>query len=132
MTFILLDIDHFKTLNDALGHSAGDNLLSFTGELLRASLRGTDIGVRYGGDEFAIIMLGASPLEGSALAQRVVSLFAQQSALLGTVPPVSMSAGVASVVTGRTCSAESLVRLADQALYRAKRKGRNTVQSVRA
>jgi diguanylate cyclase (GGDEF)-like protein len=132
MTLIAFDVDHFKTLNDTLGHAAGDDLLAFTGELLRGSLRPTDIGVRCGGDEFLVIMLGASACEGSALAERIVRLFAQQGASTGVKPAVSLSAGVASLCGDRPRDAGHLLHLADEALYRAKRGGRNAVATLGA
>jgi len=130
MTLIAFDLDHFKALNDTLGHAAGDDLLAFTGELLRGSLRPTDIGVRQGGDEFLVIMLGASASEGSALAERIVRLFAQQGACTGVKPAVSLSAGVASLGGDRPRDADHLLHLADEALYRAKRGGRNAVATL--
>jgi diguanylate cyclase (GGDEF)-like protein len=128
LSLVMLDIDHFKELNDTLGHAAGDDLLEFVGELLRGTLRPMDIGVRYGGDEFVIIMVGSSPMDASALAQRIVRLFAQRAKLIGVLPAVSMSAGVASLRASRARSAEQLVKLADAALYRAKRAGKNSVR----
>ncbi len=130
LTVVMLDVDHFKALNDTLGHSAGDDLLAFTGELLRASLRSGDIGIRHGGDEFAILMLGASCREGTALASRVVRLFSQKAALLKVVPPVTMSAGVASIRADRATDADHLMHLADAALYQAKGRGKNAVESA--
>jgi diguanylate cyclase (GGDEF)-like protein len=128
LTLVMFDLDHFKALNDTLGHSAGDEALAFLGELLRGSLRETDIAVRVGGDEFVVLLLGVGPAEAAVTMDRIIRLFTQRASLFEVEPPVGVSAGVASMVADRARSGEHLWSLADEALYRAKGAGRNAVE----
>ncbi len=130
LAVIALDIDHFKQVNDTLGHAAGDELLVFVGELLRATLRSTDIGVRLGGDEFVVLLFGASVTDAAALAERLVRLFGQKAGLLNVGAPVSMSGGVASMRASRVQTGHDLLQAADAALYRAKRRGKDAVETA--
>jgi diguanylate cyclase (GGDEF)-like protein len=127
LSVVMIDIDYFKNLNDSLGHAAGDDLLRFTGELLRQCLRGNDLAIRLGGDEFVLILPSASAADAACVAQRTVSLFGQRAKLLDMSPRPSMSAGVASVWEAHAVTAQELTRCADEALYRAKRLGRGRV-----
>lgn len=127
MAVILFDLDNFKSLNDTLGHAAGDEVLSFVGELLGGSLRSSDIGLRLGGDEFAILLLGTSIEEAVRTADRLVKLFAQRSSLYPVKPRVGVSAGVASLKYHRPENGIGLVAAADAGLYRAKRTGKSRV-----
>jgi diguanylate cyclase (GGDEF)-like protein len=125
LSILMFDIDHFKTINDELGHLRGDDLLRAVGAQLTRLLRSTDIRCRYGGDEFLII-LPATPLIG---AQRVAESVLRQMATLAMVAdgktiPVTVSIGVA--VAGNTeLGVTDLILRADEALYQAKRDGRN-------
>lgn len=127
MSIILFDLDNFKTLNDRRGHAAGDELLQFFGELLGASLRTSDVGIRTGGDEFAIILLGSGSEAAAETAHRITKMFAQRAALANTTPPVTTSAGVASIVTHKPGSGAALLALADAAMYYAKGTGKGHV-----
>lgn len=128
LTLVMLDLDHFKTLNDTLGHSAGDETLAFLGELLRGSLRKTDIAVRVGGDEFVVLLLGVGPAEAAGTVGRIIRLFSQRASLIESEPRVGISAGIASMAADRAGSGQDLWNLADEALYRAKSAGRNAVE----
>jgi diguanylate cyclase (GGDEF)-like protein len=128
MAAVMVDIDHFKALNDALGHAAGDELLQFTGDLLRQCLRGHDLAIRLGGDEFLLLLPGASAEDAASVAQRTVRLFGQRARVLGARPMPSMSAGVASVLRTAAGSLQELVQCADDALYQAKHRGRDRVE----
>ena len=127
MSIVMLDLDNFKKLNDTKGHSAGDEIMRFVGELVRGTIRPTDVGVRYGGDEFAIILVDTTPDKAAALAERFLRLFRQRAGVLDLDPPVSVSAGIASLLRDRPNSGKHLLDLADQALYKAKSRGKNTL-----
>lgn len=125
---IMLDIDHFKTFNDSLGHVAGDALLHELGNLLSEHVRTGDVACRYGGEEFVLILpeasLDATKARAELLREEVRHLHVEHKARsLGTV---TVSLGVAGFpnhgVTG-----EAVLESADAALYRAKREGRNRV-----
>ncbi|HSW44974.1 MAG TPA: diguanylate cyclase [Phycisphaerae bacterium] len=127
LTIVMIDVDHFKTLNDTLGHQAGDDLLKFIGELLRQCVREHDLGIRYGGDEFLLILPGASAEAARVIAERTLRLFAQQTRLLQVEPKPTMSAGVASIRDHCPSSPQTLLQMADAALYVAKRGGKSRV-----
>ncbi|WP_046212489.1 histidine kinase N-terminal 7TM domain-containing diguanylate cyclase [Paenibacillus wulumuqiensis] len=129
---IMFDIDQFKQVNDTYGHEAGDIALMHLAATAREILNEQDIAGRYGGDEFIICMPGASVTEAYELAELIRSRIAGSELLVdGETMRISSSFGVASVqVTpgDRETSVQQLIRQADQALYAAKRMGRNCVQ----
>ena len=127
VSVLMFDIDHFKKFNDTFGHQAGDTLLREFGEFLMHKIRGHDIACRYGGEEFAVILPGASFENGlkraDALRAGVKELVVQHAGqVLGMV---TVSIGV-SAFPGRGNS-DDLLRAADEALYRAKAGGRDSV-----
>ncbi len=128
LSVILIDVDHFKEVNDTLGHKAGDELLVFIGELLQQCLREQDMAVRYGGDEFLLVLPSVNVTNAAAVAERTLRLFAQQARVLAVEPKPSMSAGVASLVAHLPDSADELLDMADHALYQAKRDGKSVVR----
>jgi diguanylate cyclase (GGDEF)-like protein len=119
---VLLDLDHFKQLNDRLGHQAGDRALQRVAEVLLRSARPYDTVARYGGEEFAVILPGTSPGQAASVAER----FRRAVAAMDWTVPVTVSVGVASF-PAHAADPVSLVKRADQALYRAKQGGRNRV-----
>ena len=123
LALVLLDLDHFKRVNDTHGHAVGDAVLRDVAALLRQGLRAGDALFRIGGEEFALLLPGASP---ALAARRVDSLRGALAAaqLSGLAEPVTFSAGVAGVGP-RAASLQALLHAADQALYQAKRDGRN-------
>lgn len=128
MGVIVLDIDHFKHLNDTFGHDAGDLVLGRMGDLLRNATRGSDIACRFGGEEFAIILPGASLAVARNRAEAIRAAFEAMSIhfdghLLG---PVTVSAGV-SALAAEDHDWAHVVQQADRALYTAKQAGRNRV-----
>ena len=130
VSLIMIDVDRFKSFNDKFGHVAGDRALSAVGQILRKQFRPRDLLVRYGGDEFAVLLPGVTESESVTIADRVrsaVSGITEDSSDSLIQVPVSISMGVAQLE--KRGSFESLLRAADEALYRAKAAGRNTVSS---
>ncbi len=131
LSVVMIDLDNFKHLNDTHGHAAGDDLLRVTGELLRAAIRPTDYAVRYGGDEFVLLLPGAGIDEAVRVVERIVKLFRQRVRSFRAAKPISMSAGVAALKSERVGDGSDLLQTADEALYRAKRSGKNAVLTGR-
>jgi two-component system, cell cycle response regulator len=134
VSLIMLDLDHFKAVNDRFGHPFGDQVLRETAELISASIRDPDICARYGGEEFAII-LPKTHLQGAlAVAERFarkmrdktfrVEASGSQTAIEAHV---TASVGVAFYPSKDVTSPQLLVKFADEALYRAKREGRDSI-----
>jgi diguanylate cyclase len=128
---IVLDIDHFKVLNDTYGHDAGDFVLERTGELLRAATRDSDIACRFGGEEFAVILPGASLLVARNRAEAIrASLEAMQLEFAGApIGSFTVSAGVAAMPP-HAQDWMQVLHQADRALYIAKQAGRNRVMAA--
>jgi diguanylate cyclase (GGDEF)-like protein len=123
----MVDVDHFKAVNDRHGHAMGDEVLKAVAGSLQGSLRTGDQVARYGGEEFILLLPATTMAQATALAERLrVRLQALQSLPPGE-PPVTASFGLAAWRGGE--SAADLVRRADQALYRAKGGGRNRVEA---
>ena len=122
---LLLDIDHFKRVNDTLGHASGDCVIEGTADVLRRRLQGSDVVARLGGDEFAVLLPSATPDQADSVAQALVQAVRENVVLLPDGQPVSLtsSIGVAPFTTG-LLAAEALGR-ADLALYAAKNAGRD-------
>jgi diguanylate cyclase (GGDEF)-like protein len=125
---LCLDLDHFKLVNDTLGHPIGDGLLQAAAERLQACLREVDTLARLGGDEFAIIQLGLErPEDAALLANRIVTAFSDPFDVDGHQIVIGTSVGVAVAPDDGTL-AEKLLKHADIALYLAKTEGRNMVR----
>lgn len=126
---LLLDLDRFKQVNDLHGHAMGDRVLRASAGALMDSVRGFDHVARYGGEEFAVLLPGASALEAAQVAERVRQAVAQATA--GQVSAqlrTTVSIGVAAWRTDESLSVQALMAAADEALYRAKRGGRDQVR----
>jgi diguanylate cyclase (GGDEF)-like protein/PAS domain S-box-containing protein len=123
LAVVFVDLDDFKTVNDSLGHSVGDELLRAVGERLRYNLRGSDTAARLGGDEFGLLLDGALSLEAATDAsRRLLASLEPPFAVGGRELTVSASLGIAFATNGRE-TMEELMRNADLAMYEAKRRG---------
>jgi len=137
ISLLLLDIDFFKRFNDRYGHQAGDDCLRAVAATIRASVRATDIVARYGGEEVAIILPSTGAVGGIETAEKIRAAV-QNLQLAPDARPeseswITVSIGVATAlaqVSGVIHMPEALLRLADKALYKAKRAGRNRVESA--
>lgn len=128
LSFVMVDIDHFKRINDTWGHQAGDAVLREMGTLIRQVARTSDIPGRYGGEEFCLLLPQTS-LEGAReYAQRFrMSVEDHPFPVAGQALRLAVSIGVAGCPAPTVGSGDDLIRLADQALYEAKAAGRNRV-----
>jgi diguanylate cyclase (GGDEF)-like protein len=120
----MLDIDHFKRVNDSHGHSAGDDVLKAVAASIKGQLRNVDMVFRYGGEEFLILLSNTSREPAAMVGERL--RYAAQAAEYyadGQLIELTVSLGCSTLLPGE--SAESLLRRADSALYVAKREGRN-------
>lgn len=125
----ILDLDHFKSINDTYGHQAGDKVLKIIANVLRKGLRGDDFIARFGGEEFALLMPGSDLSGGSRLLERLRAAVEQcPFHFKGERVTVTMSAGVAVFKSGENAS--QVLKRADQALYRAKEAGRNQIEQA--
>ncbi|CAN5316740.1 hypothetical protein BH20ACI2_BH20ACI2_14570 [soil metagenome] len=123
MSFMMLDVDEFKSYNDNFGHPAGDEALKLVGNVMRETLRGADVAARFGGEEFAILLPQTTSDEARTIAERIRANVEQAKF---PKRPVTISIGVASC-SAELCRDADLISAADKALYRAKRGGRNRV-----
>lgn len=128
LSLIMIDIDHFKKVNDTFGHTAGDKVLQGIASLLKTSVRKKDTVARYGGEEFILILPEAGLEEASMTAERIRRLVEKTSFEAGNVHlHLTVSLGISNFPTHRPKSKEELVEMADKALYEAKWGGRNRV-----
>jgi diguanylate cyclase (GGDEF)-like protein len=127
LAVVMLDIDHFKRINDTFGHAAGDGVLRAMAQLVERSTRAEDFFARVGGEEFALVLRGLDERNAALFAERVRQLVVSSVFMEGeTRVPVTISLGLACHAPGQT-TPEDLLRAADENLYRAKRDGRNRV-----
>lgn len=128
MACVMIDLDDYKQLNDRYGHQVGDQLLILAGKVISANMRRMDVAARYGGDEFVLLLPRASTEEAELVARRIREEFATAAAAaLKSERGITMSVGIASLNNSRPASADQLVAHADQALYRAKKAGRDCI-----
>jgi len=128
LSLLLIDIDGLKRVNDQQGHAAGDQALRMAAHAIKTTMRATDIGARWGGDEFAIVAPSTARREAKRLAQRLLGQVIRQARDV----PFTVSVGVSTFEPHRdpVPSVDSLLNSADAALLRAKGAGRNQVQAV--
>ncbi len=128
LCLLMCDLDRFKAINDKFGHAVGDMVLKQFADILSAAARRDDFAARIGGEEFAIVMPGISPIEAARLAEQIRRQLEAKKWMLGSgaaLGTVTASFGVARRRAGE--SAADLFKRADAALYRAKSEGRNRV-----
>ena len=132
LSVALLDIDHFKHVNDSYGHQAGDQALRLVAAVVRQNVRPYDVVGRWGGEELLLIFVGATMAEAEAIAERVRAKIAAAPLTLtdGRQIAVTASVGIASTEADEARTLETLVHDADGALYRAKADGRNRVRTA--
>jgi diguanylate cyclase (GGDEF)-like protein len=128
LSLVVLDLDHFKTVNDTYGHPVGDQVLADLAQVVATLIRAEDIFARVGGEEFAVICRGTDAAQVQAVAERMRQAVAGHMFTNESTPiPMTISAGVASIPEPRITDAQAFIAAADQALYEAKRTGRNRV-----
>ncbi len=128
LAVLLIDVDHFKEVNDRRGHQAGDLVLCEVASRMSAALRPYDSLGRFGGEEFLVALTADSAADASAIAERLRAAVAVTPLfVVGHEFPLSISVGVATASASGPIETESLVHSADSALYRAKHEGRNRV-----
>ncbi len=128
LALIMMDVDHFKMVNDQHGHAAGDRVLKAVAKVMRKTVRSADLCARLGGEEFGILMLVSSPEDALRLAHKLRRRIQEtQVSLDGKKKDKSIEVTVSLGVATGSQSLEALLRLADRALYRAKEQGRNRV-----
>jgi diguanylate cyclase (GGDEF)-like protein len=131
LSLIMLDLDHFKSVNDRFGHKAGDQVLETVAGIIKSAVRSTDIAARLGGEEFGVILPNTKQNESLRLARRIQDRLRQTTLRFGEVNlRQTVSQGVAGTETGGLKEPDDLVRIADRALYQAKREGRNTIRKA--
>jgi diguanylate cyclase (GGDEF)-like protein len=129
-SIFLFDVDNFKNYNDTNGHSAGDVLLKALSDITKSSVRGSDIAARYGGEEFIVMFRDASSDRAFTMAEQLRQRIVEADLPFASKQPLgvlSISGGIATFPTNSD-STEEVIKLADQALYRAKKSGRNQIQ----
>lgn len=130
LCLIMMDLDHFKLVNDRFGHPVGDCLLKDVASLLTRTIRAIDIVTRYGGEEFAIILRRTDLSQGMNLAERIRKTIEQHVFKTnGITVMLTVSLGIACVPDPHITSPEEFVAMADQSLYRAKARGRNRLEA---
>lgn len=125
LAVMFLDLDHFKDVNDTLGHSAGDELLVQVTQRLRSSLRPSDVLSRQGGDEFVVMLPACDAHEATRIAERITEAMSGPLQIAGNKVAISVSAGI-SIYPDNAGDLDSLLKYADAAMYSAKQAGRST------
>jgi two-component system cell cycle response regulator len=131
-SLVMIDLDHFKLVNDTYGHEDGDRVLRHVSELIQAQLREDDVPCRWGGEEFLLLLRGTTGMAARVVANRLRANLAAKPIPLGAKNEprhVTFSAGVAAADDRNAYNADDVTGRADAALYRAKKAGRNRVET---
>ena len=129
LSCLMVDIDHFKKVNDEFGHRTGDHVLKEVAQLLRSNARDVDTVARWGGEEFVVLLPQTNKESGLSGASRILRLIGGHE-FTGIGRAITVSIGIAGVPEPSIDSGEKLLNACDVALYEAKRKGRNRVESA--
>jgi two-component system cell cycle response regulator len=132
LSVLMVDLDHFKAINDSHGHVAGDEVLRGVSRILQREARAVDVVARFGGEEFVVVLPETGEEGAVRLAERIRARVEEMATVAGRESRqlgVTVSIGVATVPSPRVNSPEDLIAVADEALYRAKAQGRNQVCS---
>lgn len=127
LSVLMIDIDHFKRINDRHGHSAGDHVLTQVAQHIQQQLRATDALFRYGGEEFLAVLPNTAEHYAVLVARRILDHLALLK-IQSEQHNVKVTASIGCAVLAETDTVDSLLRRSDRALYRAKNNGRNQVQ----
>jgi two-component system cell cycle response regulator len=131
LALMIVDIDHFKRVNDTFGHDVGDEILKAFSQRLRAVIRAGDLLCRLGGEEFVMVLPGADSANAASIAERARLAIEQEDfAVASASRPLAITASIGLAEGGETQDWRELYRRADQALYRAKTEGRNRVNAA--
>jgi diguanylate cyclase (GGDEF)-like protein len=131
LAVLMMDLDHFKKINDTHGHSVGDKALKLVAATCRAALREIDIFARYGGEEFVVALPETSLERAVRVAERLRQALGETSITPETTESLHITMSIGVAVTGPGCvDLKTLLKRADEALYTAKSKGRNRVEVV--
>jgi diguanylate cyclase (GGDEF)-like protein len=125
---LMLDLDHFKNVNDSHGHPAGDHMIAEIADVLRHRARESDVLARLGGDEFAVVLPRCTPLEARMVAEAIAEAIRKHQPADGDVEPITASVGVATFGQDPRTSMGSVISEADTAMYAAKDGGRDSVR----
>jgi diguanylate cyclase (GGDEF)-like protein len=131
IALLFVDVDGLKSVNDTLGHSTGDRLLKEAADVLRETIRGSDLAGRLGGDEFCVLLMGDPDLDAERAVQRLRDTTAAHNARPGRSFQVSLSIGVSALPPGRSVTLEELIDAADEEMYEDKR-AKRAAQPVRS
>lgn len=130
-TFLIIDADYFKRINDQHGHVVGDHALKHLAQIIRGEIRRIDVPCRYGGEEFAVILPSTPCFVGVQVAERIRRKVEETPLVYGNkVIAMTLSAGVATFVHQRDMNLEDFIAEADQQLYHAKSAGRNRIHYI--
>lgn len=127
LSVALIDLDHFKQVNDTAGHARGDEVLKQAAQWLSETIRGSDLAARYGGEEFVLVLPETGPTEARIVLDRCLDVF-RKSRVSGWAKTLTFSGGLATLRAGETL--KDLLQRADDLLYQAKTAGRNRIETV--